>query len=187
MRLLLRSRNMKKILIVVALIFIFVMGIQAQTVCKRQLEKTGGFSYCPPVIWIQSEKNDNDMSAKFEVPPESKFWRSNMNITEAVIAMPLAEFITAGIKLALESVPEEDKSIKSMRLLSRSVFNTTSGLKGEKIVYQIEHEDLIRTIQFSFDGPKNRKIIVTYTIAESEKLDLEKIVEESAKTFQIEK
>lgn len=180
---------MKKTVALLALIFIFVTAFNAQTVCKRQVESAGGFSYCPPEGWVKFEKEANYEFAGFETLRESKFPGSNLNIRTSVLDMSLADFVTESNKYTVDAAVL-DSSVKSIELLGRSEFTTMSGLNGEKIWYQVKTKRVdaqLLTIQFYFAGAKNKKFILTYTILESNKGELEKIIEDSAKTFQIEK
>ena len=156
----------------------------AQDFCKRHAEPAGGFSFCPPEGWTTREKEGEKFKLFFG--PASANFAVNMNVKEEESALPLADYVAAGTRVVLASA--EKLGATSIKVVSQSDFVTAAKQPGIKVVYQTLYKGLlIRTIQYLFDGPNQKKLVFTFTALESEKETFDPIFERSVKTFQIDK
>lgn len=176
---------MKKALSLFAVILTFTLAAAAQDVCKQRAATGAGFSFCLPEGWL-AETDPGDKYPSYSSPAGAKA-RGNLNFKDVVSETALADFVTASNKYSLENLTKND-DVKSLKLLSRADFITAAKDKGEKLVYLMEYKEFtMRSLQFYFAGKGNRKIIMTFTSLDADKDVMEKFVDDTIKTVQLDK
>ncbi len=176
---------MRKALALFAVILTFALAAAAQDVCKQRTATGAGFSFCLPEGWV-GETDPGDKYPSYSSPAGSKA-HGNINFKDLIVETTLAEFVTANNKYSLENLTKNEE-VKSLKLLSRADFVTASKDKGEKLVYLMEYKDFtMRSFQFYFAGKGNRKMILTFTTLDADKDVMEKFVEDTIKTVQLDK
>lgn len=82
--------------LVAILIFISALQAIAQQDCNRHVESQGGFSICIPDGWTGRERENQKYKVLFGEPSDS--FTPNINFKEETTAVPLSEYVAAGIK-----------------------------------------------------------------------------------------
>ena len=175
---------MKRLLSVPLIIFLLTLTCFAQNECKRNVEPTGGFSFCMPDGWMVTEKEGEKF--KFVYGPTGDSFRPNINIKDDVNTSLLTDYTAASVKYVLAHYQEIGAT--GMKVIAQDDFITTTGMHGIKVTYRTDYKGIvIRTIQYFFDGKAGQKLIVTCTLLDADSSTLDPIFERTLKTFQLDK
>ena len=157
------------------LIFAAASASPALTQCVRHVEPAGGFSYCPPVGW------------KLETRPNEEYkW--------VVGKVRMINFAVIDLNTLLPQMALDDLEAKKdepllpgqtrKKLLSRSEFTTTSGMKGIKLVYGSSIKGMPMLFpQYFFAGKGGRRMMVFAVFLEKDKGEVEPVIDGVIKTM----
>jgi hypothetical protein len=175
---------MKRMLVAILFVFVLTQAGAAQDACKRHLEPSGAFSFCPPDGWSLMEKE----GYKYKIlhGPRGQVFTPNINIRDEANGAPLADYVSASVKEILTNY--EKIGATSVKLLEQSNFATTKRTAGIRNAFRTEYKGLmIRTLQYYFNGKDGHKLIVTCTSLEEEKATLDPIFDRTLKSFQFDR
>lgn len=145
---------------------------------KRHIDKDGGFSFVPPEGWAVREFPGLKYKLVF-APAENQF-AANINVVDEAYTGTVTDYI----KATQDVLP---KAIKKFRLIKREEFQTTAGIKTERMIIEGEQQDrLLRQTFYLFPTSKKMFVVTCTTLsAGGEKLD--PTFEACMKTFRFEK
>ena len=175
---------LKRFTFAIFFVLLLALGVFAQTPCKRHVEATGGFSFCPPDGWIIAEREGQKYKIVHQARNDS--FTPNINVKDEITSYSLPDYVAASIKMITTNYA--DIGATSIKLLTQSNFTTNNQTPGIKATFRTEYKGLlIRTLQYYFNGKPGQKLIVTCTFLESEQAALDPIFERALKTFQLTK
>lgn len=168
-----------------AVIFVLMVPMSgAAQDCARHVEAEGGFSFCPPDGWTLGEQAGEKYQLAFG--PRSDLFTPNISAKDDADSLPLPEYVTRSMRYALANV--EQTGATSVTLVSQSDFIYASAQAGAKVMSRAEYKGLIITMfQYYFGGSGDKKVIMTCLGLESGQPALERVCDQSMKTFQFEK
>jgi hypothetical protein len=171
---------------IITLIFISICGItacgQKTDSCNKFAEPSIGVSFCAPSGWIIEKQYDGLQIAFGE---EHDGFTPNIGFKSATINGSLSEFVKKSVE-GLRKNPQV-LNVSSLDHLNYTEFSATSA-SGYKVIYDFTKDGKkSRTIQYIFNGNKNTIIIFTAVMLFSDKEILEKVFDDSVKTFQLSK
>jgi hypothetical protein len=170
---------MKTIFTAFAIGVFMAFTADAQGTCTRHTEAAGRFSYCPPAGWLS--KDSPTSPYKTFAAPQGVTPYGNMNIREEVSTASHNDYVAAALKYLLAGNP--GKGVEATKLIAWTDFTTGSNLKGSRFVYETLYQGTpLSTTQFIFDWP-GKKIIITFTARETDKVATEPVFDATAKTL----
>lgn len=143
----------------------------------RIYENSGNFSYCPPLGWSVTEISG--LKYKVVVGPSEGNFTPNINFVDEEYNGNLISYVST-------SLTELESIFPGYKLLSRSPFNTDSGIKGEQVIISITLSGVpVRSILFILPISNRKYMVITCTIWDSAATGYLPIFEQSIKTFEL--
>ncbi len=171
---------LKNLIATISLLIIFGFNIYAQDKCNIYSEPSVGVTLCAPQKWTVLKKEGEPFADIFgEI---NKGQTPNINMRIAYIAVSLSEYVDGASDFILKN--QGRLGITNVKVKNRSDF--VASIKGIRVVYDAEVNEMnLRVIQYYFKGLGEAKIILTATLPLSNADELEKVVDESFKTFKV--
>jgi len=140
-------------------------------------EPSGGFKYMIPEGWTIAEFP----GAKFKIShgvPLSGF-APNIYIVDEAFDGSVEDYVTACLELA-------EKSIQGFKVLEKMPFNTDSGIKGIKLVFESKSvEKQLTQAQYYLKGIKGKMLVITCSVLSEDRPKFADVFDTAIKTFQI--
>jgi hypothetical protein len=143
----------------------------------RHIEQSGGFSFQAPTEWVF--RDFPGMKYQIAFGPATNSFSPNMNVVDEVFDGSLNDY-----------VKENEKAIEKMfdqyKLIKKSDFKTSKGLKGKKMITtSIQQKNVVRQIFYFFPGSHEKYFVVTCsTLAQDGDL-LDSVFDESMQSFEL--
>lgn len=151
--------------------------------CRRHVEPAGDYSICPPEGW-QTRSEKNRYHSFFG--PVTNGFGPNINVYDETARMPLKEYVALGHKAAIRMAKKEGAT--RIAVISESNFTSDSNESAIRTLWSSEFTGVqIASLQYSFNGTRDRKVTVTCTMPEAAKSRFTPICDRSAKTYRTEK
>ncbi|MCX5873287.1 MAG: DcrB-related protein [Deltaproteobacteria bacterium] len=140
-------------------------------------EPTGGFKYMIPEGWTTAEFSGFKFKISRGVP--SSGFAPNIAVVDEAFGGSVEDYITACL------VPME-KGAEGFKLLEKKPFDTDSGIKGIKLVFESKWDgkQLMQT-QYYFKGTKGKMLVITCSVLPEDGPKFADIFDTAMKTFQI--
>jgi hypothetical protein len=104
---------------------------------------------------------------------------SNINVVDEAYQSSLENYVDANIETL-------EKVFQKFNLVKRGPFNTTSRLKGVRIITtSIQQNNLMRQTFYFFTGSKGRQLVITCSVLAKGGEAFDSVFEESLKTFEL--
>jgi hypothetical protein len=170
-------RNLRTVTLAV---FLFLPVYAVGEDCRRHVESSGDYSLCPPDGWEAELPGEGRYHSFFGSAPGDL--QPNINVYDELNDLPLKKYAAAGRAQAVKMAKEAGFS--RVDIVNNSDFVTQSKEKAVRTVYSSELKNVqIATVQYTFDGTRGRKIIVTCTMPEAEKATFTPICDRALKTY----
>jgi len=170
----------RRSLVVLGLSLFAISSGLAQETCKRYVEP--GFSLCVPDGWSVETQADQKFKAFFA--PAAETFTANINLRDESSSASLTSYVADSIKRILSNPPTI--AATSIKLVGWTDFATASGVTGNKVIFETEHQGLlIRTVQYYLAAGQSRKFIVTGTCLVKDKDTFDSVFERAAKSLRL--
>ncbi len=170
---------MNKTFLVILLVVAFALPGHAQTPCTRYV--AADFSICQPAGWTANAKEGDVFKTISGTASNGKM--ANLVFSEDANSLKLGEYVDATNNYALKHVA--DLGFTSLKLIGRSAVVTDTNEAGIKSIFLEELSgNKLCGMQYIFDTGK-KKLLVTFTSFESERVANEKLFDETVKSLRI--
>jgi len=144
----------------------------------RHVESEGGFSYVPPSGWQVTEWP----GLKYKIASGAPIgdFAPNLNFVDEAFSGSLDDYVAANIATVKEA-------FQDVRVISQEDFFTDEGERGVKVVIEnTQHDTEFYQAFYIFDAGE-KKIAATYTRLADQGQENDALVDQSMRTFRIEK
>jgi hypothetical protein len=147
-----------------------------QKLGETYVSAEGGYSHRIPQGW-EVKPPEPPVLTKIVAPKESGY-ASSMIVTSETFEGSLRQYADDNIKSLQAAGPDANKVVND------SAFTTDARVSAYKVQLRnkVKDIDLTQTMYF-FEGPSNRKVIVTWTASVQQAAELASLFDESMKTF----
>jgi len=183
--------SMKKTLFAFAVLLVLAFNCAGQGSCPRYREPQGGFSICLPWGWV-AEARDGEKFKTLFAPQANNGIRPNIGFDVGMIKVSFEADLADIEKKVLSNQDNQDKlsraGFTTVKFLSKSDFVTDSKMRGIKLIFSGEFKGFqLRILQYYFDAEGRRILFVTCTFLEKDQRFLGPIMDNTLKTFQLDK
>ena len=140
-------------------------------------EPSSGFKYMIPEGWTTAEFPGFKLKISRGVP--SSGYAPNIVVVDEAFDGSVEDYVTA----CLGPMEKDDQGFK---LLEKKPFNTDSGVKGIKLVFESkwDRKQLVQT-QYYFEGIKGKMLVITCSVLPEDGPKFSQIFDSAMKTFEI--
>ncbi len=163
-------------LVCVILCLACALGVWA-AVGSRHVEKTGGYSFCAPKGW--RFRDLPGFKYQYAIGPEADGFSPNINVIDEKYGGTLKSYVDANVATL-------KKIFTAFTLVKREAFQTTGGVKGERVVTTAKQGKVaVRQTYYFFPAAKKRFLVVSCTALAKHGETLDPVFAESVKTLAV--
>jgi hypothetical protein len=143
----------------------------------RILDPNGDFSICPPLNW--NTIDFPGLKYKAIIGPATGDFAANIVFVDEAYNGNVKDYVNANLTQLEAFFP-------SYKLSSRAAFKTTSGISGERVIYNFTQQGFdIKAAAYFLPAKKGRYFVITCGSLDSTSAQLLPIFDESIKSFEL--
>jgi hypothetical protein len=166
----------KIVKVLLTIVFVFLSNLTFAQTGSRVYEYNGNFSYRPPLGWNVTEFSGLKYKIVFG-PTEGQF-AVNINFVDEIFSGNLHDYVNSNLT-------QLETFFQNYRLLSRKIFITNSGIRGECIIINDSQESLyLKQVFYFLPAPNNKYFVITCSALDTVSRKYLSVFEECIKTFE---